>query len=291
MTRSKQQCQSLRESGFSRSGIFGSRHVSADEIRVHDSLEDLARLEVDVWLVCTKATAGHEISAALGRIARELKSAPAIVLCQNGWGSAEVFSRHVPADNVFNARVITGFRRTGETEVEITVHAAPVRIGSLFGQSPESLAPLAQAIADGGLPCELTLEIERDLWAKVLYNCLLNPLGALLEVPYGELGRRHETRAIMAAIAREIFAVMERAGYETHWTRAEEYLETFFRELLPPTALHESSMLQDVRAGRLTEIQFLSGAVVQLGGRNDVPTPVNQALCELIAALSTRAPR
>ena len=50
-------------------------------------------------------------------------------------------------------------------------------------------------------------DIERDLWAKLLYNCALNPLGALIGVPYGELGRHRETRAILEAVVHEIFGL------------------------------------------------------------------------------------
>jgi 2-dehydropantoate 2-reductase len=169
--------------------------------------------------------------------------------------------------------------------VEITVHADAVRIGSLFGSTSPCLSQLADAIARGGIPCETTDEIEKDLWAKVLYNCLLNPLGAIIGVPYGALGERRELRAIMGALAGEVFAVLERAGNRTHWESADDYLAVFYRDLLPATAQHESSMLQDVRAHRPTEIDALCGAVVALGQRLGVPTPVNQALTLLVRAL------
>ena len=144
------------------------------------------------------------------------------------------------------------------------------------------MRPLCEAIGQGGIPCRSSTEIERDLWAKVLYNALLNPLGALVGVPYGTLGERPQTRAIMETIARETFQVMQAAGFETHWSSADDYLATFYADLLPPTASHQSSMLLDLRAGRGSEIGQLSGAIAELARAHGVPAPVNRALFDLI---------
>jgi 2-dehydropantoate 2-reductase len=72
--------------------------------------------------------------------------------------------------------------------------------------------------------------------------------------------------------------------HATHWSTAAEYLEVFYRDLLPPTADHESSMLQDLRAGRPTEVDALCGAVAKLGAELGVETPVNRALTQLVHA-------
>ena len=115
-----------------------------------------------------------------------------------------------------------------------------------------------------------------------------NPLGALVGVPYGALGKAPETRRVMQAVAGEIFDVLDRSGRHTHWRSAEAYLDVFYRELLPPTALHASSMLQDLAAGRATEIEALNGAVVRMGVSADVATPVNAALTDLVHAAEQR---
>jgi 2-dehydropantoate 2-reductase len=278
----------LETHGLVRSGLFGEARVAPEAIEILRSPAQLAEQPVDFVLVCTKTTATAEVAEQLGAVWSELRGEPAIVLCQNGWGNAECFAERIPRDRVFSARVITGFRRHDAHAVEVTVHADAIHMGSLFGADPSILAPLCAAIARGGLPCEVTQEIARDLWAKVLYNCLLNPLGALVGVPYGELGKRESTRSIMERIAREIFAVLRASGEQTHWQSAESYLESFYGELLPPTAGHESSMLQDLRAGRPTEVDAISGAVANLGRAHGVDTPVNLALCQLVHVAELR---
>jgi len=227
--------------------------------------------------------------------AQELAAAPhaigagtQLVLCQNGWGNAERFAARFPAERVWNARVITGFRKLAPHHVDVTVHAEPVHVGSLFGASTARVAPLCKAIDEGGIPCEPSADIAADLWAKLLYNAALNPLGAILGVPYGALGESPPTRAVLEALARETFAALRAAGFSTHWPSAEAWLADFFARLLPPTAAHESSMLQDLRAGRRTEIDAITGAVVELAARHGVAAPVSAAVLTLVRALEAR---
>jgi 2-dehydropantoate 2-reductase len=277
----------LRADGLRRTGIFGEVHVPGSRIAIADGLEALAEREWDALLICTKTTATRTLASELGALWTRLRGEPRVVLCQNGWGNAERFAAHLPREQIDNARIITGFRRLAPNHVDVTVHADAIHLGSLFGPPAALLDRLAAAIARD-IPCAVTPDIEGDLWAKVLYNCLLNPLGALLGVPYGVLGESERTRAIMERVAREIFAVLARSGYHTHWDGPDAYLETFFRELLPATASHESSMLQDLRAGRPTEIDALCGAVVRLGAEHGVDTPVNLALADLVGAAERR---
>ena len=208
-----------------------------------------------------------------------------IVLCQNGWGNAEVFTGHFPKTRIWNARVITGFRFADAHRIEVTAHAEPVRAGSLFGGDAREMAPLCAALARGGLPAEPTDRIAEDLWAKLLYNGCLNAVGAIFRVPYGVLGESPHSRAILRELAREIFAVMEAAGYATRWGSPEAFLRDLYDVLLPPTAGHESSTLQDLRAGKRTEIDALNGAVVKLGEALGIPVPANRTVCEMIRFL------
>jgi 2-dehydropantoate 2-reductase len=184
--------------------------------------------------------------------------------------------------------VITGFRLLEPGLTEITVHQDAIRLGSLFGADPARMQPLAEALTRGGVPAVVSPNISSDLLAKLLYNCALNPLGALLGVRYGALADDPESREIMNAVVAEIFAVLGAAGLTTSWPDAPAYLADFYARLIPPTASHESSMLQDLRGGRRTEIDFLSGAVARLGRTWGVATPVNTALLALVRAAEQR---
>jgi 2-dehydropantoate 2-reductase len=231
------------------------------------------------------------VAAALAAAWQDIAGARRVVVCHNGWGSASHFADHLPADRVYSARVITGFHRRLPNAVEITAHAEPIRIGSLYGADLAPVGALCDAIARGGVPCEVSDDIECELWSKMLYNCALNPLGALIGVAYGELARHPETRSILEATIVEIFGLLAATGRRTRWRDASEYLRVFWDELLPPTAAHESSMLQDLRAGRRTEVDALNGAVVALAAECGLDVPVNRALLSLIRAREAQRAR
>jgi len=273
----------LQKRGLWRSGILGEVSFEPDTFEVVETLHGATR-GAEFALVCTKTTVSGPLVRALGAEDAVARGDLPVVLFHNGWGSAEEFAQHMPRKSVFNARVITGFRRTEPHAVEVTVHLDAIRMGSLFGADPGILRTLAAAIDAGGFSCELTPDVSKDLWSKMLYNSALNPLSAILNTPYGSLADRPATRHIMDAVIDELFAVMEAHDFTAHWETAEAYRRAFYSELVPTTASHESSMLQDLQAGRPTEVDALSGAVVDLGRQAGVPTPVNGALRDLVRA-------
>ena len=280
--------EALRAHGLVRSGIFGAAHAAPSRFEVATSAAALSARAADFALVATKAFDSAAAARALAEAPHAVGAETQLVLCQNGWGNTDPFSAVFPAARVWNARVITGFRKLAPHHVDVTVHAEPVHVGSLFGASPARVAALCAAIDKGGIPCEPTAHIAEDLWAKLLYNATLNPLGAILGVSYGALGDSPRTRAVIDALARETFAVMEAAGQRTHWPSATAWLADLYARLLPPTAAHESSMLQDLRAGRRTEIDAITGAVVELATRHDVAAPVSRSVLTLVRFLETR---
>jgi 2-dehydropantoate 2-reductase len=276
---------SLRKYGLRRTGIFGEYHADSNSFYCYSSIEEMPVQPYDYIIVSTKSydslPAAKDLSVHHHIIGRENR----IVLCQNGWGNAEAFIAYFPEEQIYNARVITGFVRPEKHHVNITVHAEAVHIGSLFGGDPAPIEYLCHCISKGDIPCEVAGDIGKDLWAKMLYNCALNPLGAILNVPYGELGESAYTRELMNCIVEEIFEVMKESGHETHWKCAEDYLETFYHKLVPSTAAHNSSMLQDIKAKKRTEIDALNGAVLRLAAECHIDTPYNFILCNMIRFL------
>jgi 2-dehydropantoate 2-reductase len=281
--------RALREGGLERVGIFGAFSADPASFRCYSTIGDLTETRYDYILVCTKAHNSMEAARDLSSNPSFLEGETKIVLFQNGWGGAEIFSSFFPKERVFNARVITGFVRPEKNRVEVTVHADAIHVGSLFSGEADDLADLCASIAGGGIPCEVTQEIGRDLWAKMLYNCALNALGAIFEVPYGVLGEWEYTRDIMETIVMEVYQVMGRCGHTSHWESPGDYLAVFYEKLLPPTAKHDSSMLQDIRAKKETEIDFLNGAIVNLGKQVNSPTPVNLTVYNMMKFMETSA--
>ena len=288
LVRNDRLATTLRETGIRRTGLFGEVQVPSEQLEVLAHVEDLLDQPPDWLFVCTKAFTGPALAKELKPIATELAATTRLLLCQNGWGNEVAFQDFWPPARLFHARIITGFHRRSENHVEITAHAASIALGSLFGEPVAQLAPLADQLSAGGLPTETTDDMRGVLWAKMLYNCALNPLGALAGRRYGELTSDPRTRALLEEVVREIFSVLAAAEFELAWPNAEAYLEVFYAELIPPTAAHESSMLQDLRAGNPTEIEALCGAVEGLAAKHHVDTPVVSALAMLIRVAEMR---
>jgi len=144
---------------------------------------------------------------------------------------------------------------------------------------------LADAVNAAGLPCTVTTSIRRDLFAKLLYNSALNPLGAALGVHYGALGDDPHARAVMNGVIAEVFAVMTAMNVTTHWSIPEEYEAFFYKNQIPATYHHRSSMLQDLDKGARTEIEALTGYVSRQGRIHGIQTPVCDTLSEIIRFL------
>ena len=91
----------------------------------------------------------------------------------------------------------------------------------------------------------------------------------------------------MDRIVEEVFAVMAAAGYRTHWQEPRQFLDVFYGRLVPDTAKHKSSMLQDITAGKRTEIDALTGAVIGLAQEHGIAVPYNLTLHNLIKFLES----
>ena len=278
----------LRKNGLQRQGIFGSASFLPNQFTASSNLAETGRETFDFFLVCTKSFDTENSARQLKEESTLIHQKSPIILCQNGWGNAEIFTQFFPDSQIFNARVITGFIRPEPHRVDITVHAQPIHIGSLFHTDSTPLLDLANALNQGGIPSVVTNDIGKDLWEKMFYNCSLNALGAVLQVPYGHLYENENSRIIMEQIIEEAFQVMKGLGHTSHWHSAREYLNYFYNQLLPSTYEHESSMLQDIRIGNKTEIDSLNGVIVREGEKLSVDVFCNTILRRQILFLQNK---
>ncbi len=261
----------VRERGFLMTGIWGegTYHFSCSE-----DLPDAWR-DADYYIITTKSTDTEAVCRQFSGAIRGRE----VVSLQNGIGNEEIISRFT--DRVISGMIITGFEWRGDAAVHVSVEAAPMRLGRFPSGMDGAVRQLADLIGEAGIRVEATGGIRSDLWSKTLYNSALNPLGAIAGVPYGALTDPHAW-AIITEVVREAYRVVEAEGVALPWETADAYLEYLRTAQLPATAAHHSSMLQDLALGRRTEIDFLNGAVVDLGRRHGIDVPYNACITELI---------
>jgi len=272
--------------GFRVFGIFGDYFYEPTQYKVLEGFKGIG--EFDYILITTKTTANSKISKELCDIKGEVGDAKLVVI-QNGWGNVDKFVDCFGKERVFAGRIITGFYRHKRDEVEITVHADSLMLGNIFvSELSDNIVDLVDAFIAGGFDASVSYDVDKHLWAKMLYNSALNPLGAILDVEYGRLAEIPYTRAIMDRILEEVFSVMEASGFGTFWKSVEDYKETFYSTLVPATAKHRSSMLQDMKRGNRTEIDSLNGIVVKLAKEHGVDAPFNEFIVGLVKALEEK---
>ena len=277
--------KAIKENGIKRCGLF--THYEIREIPVYESYEEIPKNHFDYIFICSKTTANEDIAENLNRNRAILNKSTKIIIFQNGFGNDEHYLKHFTKKQVFSARVITGFTRPERHISEVTVYTEPILLGSLQGENPDSLQEIADLITASGIKCEITTEVDKYLWAKMLYNCTLNPLGAILDVTYGKLTENQYTLDIMNSIIDEIFEVIKASPYDTLWDTPDEYRDIFYSKLVPDTYNHYSSTHQDIQRKIPTEIDSLNGKVIQLGKLNNVNVKTNEFIYNLIKAIES----
>lgn len=269
----------IKAHGLSVTGIFGDYHVAADALTLTTSLKDQAGRKHDTILLTTKS---YDTPAAVEDLSTLQNCDCPVVSMQNGCGNVEQLLKAFGSRRSFGARVITGFEIAGPAQVTITVSADDVHLGAAIGGSiPTQASSIAGSITRAGLPCIAVENIHQSLFAKLLYNCALNPLGAVLGVNYGALADASETRNIMDAIIDETFTVITAMGAELPWQDPEQYKTFFYQTLIPATYDHRPSMLQDLEQGKPTEVDALVGYVSSHGRYYNIETP----FCDLLGSL------
>jgi len=110
----------LRKHGLVRTGIWGDYSAEPTAFGSYTSLNEIGKKVYDYILVCTKSFDSFEAAKDLSQSEWLFGEKTKIVLFQNGWGNAEVFSTFFKPEMIYNARVITGFSRPNNNEVTIT---------------------------------------------------------------------------------------------------------------------------------------------------------------------------
>ena len=270
--------KTIQETGLKTTGILGDFTAPPKNCSLLSSI-DHAKKHYDYVLITTKA---YDTQTAIQEVATLGNRASQVVSMQNGCGNVELLEHQFGQEKTLGARVITGFEITQPGLITITVSADSIHIGSCrAGAIPLAASILAAAISHAGHPTLAVEDIHQSLFAKLLYNCSLNPLGAILGVHYGALVEQEETRGIMSRVIEETFSVIIALGGRTPWANADIYKEVFYNTLVPATYNHRPSMLQDLENGKPTEVDALVGYVSSQGKRLGLATPT----CDMLAAL------
>ena len=152
------------------------------------------------------------------------------------------------------------------------------KLYAAFGGEPRFAQEVAEKLTQGGLPAALDPDIHAAIWSKAIFNAAMNPLCALTRRTPGFLGAHAESRALYGAVVEEGVAVANASGIKIDAKPIHDLTEVSVTD----HANHEASMLQDVKAGRRTEVDAINGAIVEAGRAAGVAAPVTETLWRLV---------
>ena len=233
---------------------------------------------VDAAVVTTK-TPGTAWAA--GIAAKILAPDGVALTIQNGLGNYETLVEHVGHERAAVGVIYVGaqlqngeLRATGPGKVELGRPSA--------AKSRATLDELAKLLREGGMDVTVVDDAWPAVWRKVVTNAAVNPLTALIRRTNADLLADAPASRVADCLAREVARVATASGVRI----GEDEAVKQWRAMAALTGANRSSMLQDVEAGRLTEIDAISGAVAREGERRGVAAPLNQAMTLLVASLA-----
>jgi len=233
--------------------------------------------KADLILIAVKY---HQLEQALKDIKNFVKEDTIILSLLNGITSEEMVAGEYGEDRILHSFVVAIDAVREDTEINFS------SIGKIvFGANTESRKYMVDAVKDffdrAGVTYTIPEDIIRELWWKFMMNVGLNQVSAILEAGSGVFQSIKEARDLMEAASMEVVSIAEKAGINLHRDDISKCFEII--NTLSPAG--EPSMLQDIKAGRKTEVEMFSRTVIELGEKYNINTPVNKILFKMIKTL------
>lgn len=151
-----------------------------------------------------------------------------------------------------------------------------------------TLSPRVQTVKSlfesAGIKVVVPEDMEKAIWYKYMCNVSENQSAAVLGIPYGAWTSSQDANFIREALMREVIAVAQKKGIDL----GEEDMEKQARRLRTVPPENKPSTLQDIEAGRKTEVEMFGGTMVRLGRELGVPTPYNELFYHAIKVLEQK---
>jgi len=277
LTRRAEHARALEEEGLRVSG----KHDFTATLRATADPAELP--ELDLAILATKATQLDAAAAALaGRV-----SGATVMTIQNGLGAEEIVRRHGEWQIISAVTFMSGDRH-GDTHVEYELDTA-TWMGPYAGTDTpyERVREVERLLRDAGLEAQAFPDLLPAQWSKLIFNATVNTVSALTQLGHVGLFAREETPTDLGRLVHELMDEGKRvagaAGVQLHEDPWEMNVLAVRRgETQASDYAHVPSMLEDVRAERLTEVDFITGALVREAERLGVPVPLHTAMYRLV---------
>jgi len=227
----------------------------------------------------------HHLADAVGDIAALAGPDTVILSVMNGLESEETIGAVCGMDKLVYAIAI-GIDAVHENRRFTYANPGKIFYGpTADDNSGPDLERIREALDRAGIPNEVPPNILRAMWWKFMVNVGTNQASAVLRAPYGVFQSSPDARDLMRSLMEEVVALAPEAGIDLSTGDIDAW-EQILRTLSPKG---KTSMLQDVEAGRKTEVALFAGRVVELGRKYNVPTPVNATVQRIIKVIESQS--
>lgn len=261
----------LREHGLCVESQLGEFHLP--KIRVSD--DPVALGPADYVFICVKL---WDTEAAVRAAAPVVGPETAVVSFQNGVQKDDLLRRILGEKPVIGGVGYIGSKINRPGVIGHTGTMQRLVFGEYDGTRSPRVTALHEACVRGGINAEISTDIRRSIWEKFVFLVGLSATTTSMRSTLGPILSNSRTRAFLLDILREVVAVGRAQGVRLPVDFAEARLA--FCESLP--AEMDSSMHADLDNGNRLELDWLSGAVVELGSSVNVPTPMNRAVRDIL---------
>ncbi len=231
----------------------------------------------DLVILSNKA---YDLDEVLDQLEPVLSDRTVILTLQNGVDIEDRIIRVLDRDQVVGG-VAFIYSKIVEPGVIEHYKRGGVTIGELMGNQSDRVQAIAELFKQAALPCRLSDDIRRTKWEKMCWNCVFNPLTVVIDDRVAKAIDDPDMLRVLHGIVAEVAAVAagmkvalddDIADKVVQWTEEIRDIHT--------------SMYDDWKAGRPTEIDSLNGYIVERGRDLGIPTPVNEALTALVKVIT-----
>ncbi|MCU7877123.1 MAG: ketopantoate reductase family protein [Candidatus Thiodiazotropha sp. (ex Lucinoma borealis)] len=282
LTRREAHAKDLQEKGLQ---VSGKSDLQSKIIASTDPA-DLG--DVDLIIIATKANA---VEASARRIAGHFPNAM-VMTVQNGLGCEALVTQYGDWPIISAVTFMSGFRHSDthvEYELDTATWLGPWAEGKASYQQVKEVEAL---INRSGLKAEAFPDLQPAQWSKLIFNAVVNSVAALSDLPHvkafaacneiQDLG--HLVHAAMDE-GKRVAAARGVNLYEDPWEMNIE--ATSHGQTGNDDYAHVPSMLEDVRAKHMTEVDWITGSIVREAAKAGIPAPINETLYRLVKALES----
>jgi len=269
----------IQQNGLTIKSILGD--FTIDPVKVTDRIDTIGL--TDLVILAVKAWQVKDISKELLTI---IKKDTTVFPLQNGVITAEELRENINQENIIGGlcRIISKIDAPGV--INHSGMEPSIIFGELNYSGTERMELIKNIFDKSGINSQISDDITADLWKKFIGICVSGLL-AVTKTTYGELRELNETRQLMIEMLKEIYLLSQKIGINIESGFVEKTISVIDTYPYGST----SSLTRDVWEGRPSEIEYQNGAVVRLGEKYGVDTPVNRFVYYTILPMDIKARR